>query len=73
MSRAQETFEAVMRVNGYTDFTMKNGRYTAANIQVRWKFFQLGWNMADVNRPIKTFADGQAWPVALHTNEDTAK
>lgn len=50
MSQAQQTFEAFMRTSGFDDFTMKNGRYTAANIQVRWKFFQLGWNMANINK-----------------------
>ena len=49
MSRAQQMFEAMMHTNGFTSFEMKNGRYLAANIQVRWKFFQLGWNMAMIS------------------------
>ena len=45
MSQAQQTFEAVMRVDGHTDFTMARGKYTNASLQVRWRWFQTGWEL----------------------------
>jgi hypothetical protein len=46
MSKMQQIFEAVMRGKGYTDFTQTPaGRYKAAAVQVRWSYFQMGWEM----------------------------
>lgn len=40
-------FLALMRAKGYTDEDMKmvKGRYTNANMQTRWLYFRLGWEM----------------------------
>lgn len=46
----KEIFEALMRVKGYTDFSIKNNRYTNSNLQMRWQYFQLGWEMSKVNK-----------------------
>jgi hypothetical protein len=48
MANAQTVFEALMRVKGYTNFDMRKGRYSAPNIQVRWSYFQMGWEMRGV-------------------------
>jgi hypothetical protein len=48
MSKAQQVFEAIMRTKGQTDFTQTNGRYNVGNIQTRWNYFQLGWEMREV-------------------------
>lgn len=50
MSKAQHVFEAIMRVTGHTDFTMsKDGKYNVPELQVRWAYFQLGWEMREVS------------------------
>ena len=48
MSKAQTVFEALMRGKGYTDFNTHKGRYTVPAMQVRWSYFQLGWEMRGV-------------------------
>ena len=49
MSKAQQVFEAIMRTKGHTDFTMSaTGRYNVAQLQTRWTYFQLGWEMHEV-------------------------
>ena len=48
MSKAQTVFEALMRGKGYTDFNMHKGRYTVPAMQVRWSYFQMGWEMRGV-------------------------
>jgi hypothetical protein len=49
MSKAQQVFEALMRTKGYTEFTMnKTGKYTVPSLQMRWTYFQLGWEMRGV-------------------------
>jgi hypothetical protein len=49
MKQAQSIFEALMRTKGYTDFsTNKSGKYTIPSLQVRWVYFQLGWEMRGV-------------------------
>ena len=49
MSKAQQVFEALMRTKGYTDFYQsKSGKYVVPAMQVRWAYFQLGWNMREV-------------------------
>ena len=49
MSKAQQVFEALMRSKGHTDFNMHNSKYVVPNLQVRWNYFQLGWEMAKVS------------------------
>jgi hypothetical protein len=47
MSKAQQVFEALMRPKGHTDFNMNaNGKYSVPSLQMRWSYFQLGWEMA---------------------------
>jgi len=46
---AQRVFEATMRVKGHTDFTMtRTGKYKIPALQMRWSYFQLGWEMRGV-------------------------
>ncbi len=38
-----------MRTKGHTDFLMSDtGKYTNNSLQVRWSYFQLGWEMGQV-------------------------
>lgn len=46
----KEIFESLMRVKGYTDFTIKNNRYANSNLQTRWQYFQLGWEMRGISK-----------------------
>jgi hypothetical protein len=49
MSKAQSVFEALMRSKGHTDFHQsKSGKYVVPAMQVRWAYFQLGWEMRGV-------------------------
>ena len=48
MSKAQTVFEALMRSKGHTDFATRKGRYTVPAMQVRWSYFQMGWEMRGV-------------------------
>jgi hypothetical protein len=49
MSKAQAIFEALMRSKGHTNFDMnKHGKYTIPSLQMRWSYFQLGWEMKAV-------------------------
>jgi len=48
MSKAQTVFEALMRSKGHTDFNMHNSKYSVQSLQVRWSYFQLGWEMRGV-------------------------
>ena len=49
MNQAQRVFEAIMRGKGHADFSMtKQGRYTTPSLQMRWVYFQLGWEMRAV-------------------------
>jgi hypothetical protein len=49
MTEAQRVFEAIQRSKGQTDFSKSStGRYNNAAIQVRWNYFQLGWEMRAV-------------------------
>lgn len=45
----KEIFEALMRVKGQTDFTMKGNKYLNSSMQTRWYYFQLGWTMKETN------------------------
>jgi hypothetical protein len=50
MSKAQKMFEAIMRVKGHTDFSMnKTGKYNVPALQMRWSYFQMGWEMCEVS------------------------
>ena len=47
----REVFEALMRTKGQTDFSRTHtGRYVAPNLQTRWSYFQLGWEMRGVSK-----------------------
>lgn len=51
MTHCQRIFEATMRVKGHTDFTMTaKGKYTVPQLQTRWVYFQLGWEMCEVTK-----------------------
>ena len=51
MNQAQKVFEAIQRSKGHADFTMgSSGKYNSPALQVRWNYFQLGWEMAMVNK-----------------------
>jgi len=47
----REVFEALMRTKGHADFSKTAaGRYTVPAMQVRWAYFQLGWEMRGVSK-----------------------
>lgn len=46
MTSARSVFEAIMRAKGHGDFTLEQGKYASPSMQVRWNYFQLGWEMA---------------------------
>jgi hypothetical protein len=48
MKKAQQVFEAIMRVKGHTDFSKNGDRYANGNLQVRWNYFRMGWEMKEV-------------------------
>lgn len=48
MTQAQKVFEALMRSKGHADFNMHNNKYRVPGLQVRWNYFQMGWEMAKV-------------------------
>jgi len=49
MSNAQRVFEAIMSTKGHDDFTMSaTGKYIVPGLQMRWSYFQLGWEMREV-------------------------
>jgi hypothetical protein len=49
MSKAQQVFEAIMATKGYNDFAMNaKGKYLVPALQLRWSYFQLGWEMREV-------------------------
>jgi hypothetical protein len=51
MTQAQKVFEALMLGKGYIDLSKKkDGNYSQVNIQTRWNYFRLGWNMCEVNK-----------------------
>ena len=38
-----------MRTKGHTEFAMgTTGKYLSNSVQVRWSYFQLGWEMREV-------------------------
>ena len=46
MNNPRTVFEAIMRSKGHADFTRdKHDRYNNANMQTRWNYFLLGWEM----------------------------
>lgn len=48
MTKAQQVFEALMRSKGQTSFEMRKSRYTTPAMQVRWTYFQMGWELRGV-------------------------
>lgn len=49
MTQAQRIFEAIMRTKGHADLAQDKGRYTNSNMQTRWNYFIMGWEMAKVS------------------------
>jgi hypothetical protein len=48
---AQRVFEAIMKSKGHTDFSKSiTDKYHNPSLQVRWSFFQLGWEMKDATK-----------------------
>jgi hypothetical protein len=46
MNEAKKSFEAIMRSNGKTNFSMTNtGKYVDAALQTRWRYFLMGWEL----------------------------
>jgi hypothetical protein len=51
MTQAKQVFEAIQKSKGHTDFSIgDNGKYKVVQLQVRWNYFQLGWEMAKVSK-----------------------
>lgn len=50
MKQAQSAFEALMRIDGHTDFTMQRGKYANASLQIRWRWFQTGWELRGLSK-----------------------
>jgi hypothetical protein len=50
MTKVQKVFEAIMRTKGHTDFDQTKGRYTNASLQVRWRWFQTGWELRGLSK-----------------------
>ena len=49
MNQARQVFEAIMRSKGHTKFERTStGKYKHLSLQVRWNYFQLGWEMGQV-------------------------
>lgn len=48
MTKAQQVFEALMRSKGHANFELRKGRYIVPALQVRWVYFQFGWEMREV-------------------------
>lgn len=49
MTHCQRVFEAIMRTKGHNDFSLsETGKYNVPALQVRWAYFQLGWEMSEV-------------------------
>jgi hypothetical protein len=49
MSKAQQVFEAIMAAKGHNEFAMSaKGKYLVPSLQMRWAYFQLGWEMREV-------------------------
>lgn len=47
MMQAHKIFEIMMKGNGYTDedLTRKDNGYFNPNVQTRWRYFLMGWEM----------------------------
>jgi hypothetical protein len=46
MKDARETFEILMKANGYDNLTRNDkGQYVVPSVQTRWKYFLFGWEM----------------------------
>jgi hypothetical protein len=49
MTKAQQVFEAIMATKGHDNFAMSaKGKYLVPALQLRWSYFQLGWEMREV-------------------------
>jgi hypothetical protein len=46
----QSAFEAIMRIDGHTNFAMSKGKYLNASLQMRWRWFQTGWELRGISK-----------------------
>lgn len=48
MTQAKKVFEAIMRTKGHSNFSLSDtGKYNVPALQIRWAYFQLGWEMKE--------------------------
>jgi hypothetical protein len=45
MKNPMQVFEMIMKLNGHTDFEKKGDKYVSTSMQMRWKYFLMGWEM----------------------------
>jgi hypothetical protein len=45
----RESFEAIMLSKGKVDLQRKGEGYVSPNIQVKWRYFLLGWTISRSN------------------------
>jgi hypothetical protein len=48
MTKAQQVFEAMMMARNQTNLEKVKGRYVDTNVQTRWNYFFLGWQLRGV-------------------------
>jgi hypothetical protein len=49
MDIIRKSFEAVMASKGRGEMVRNGANYKNANIQTKWRYFQLGWNLSRGN------------------------
>ncbi len=52
MNEARRVFEAMMRGNGHNDLTRTGDKYNVPSLQTRWRYFLLGWEMANATQKV---------------------
>lgn len=48
--QARLAFEALMRIDGHENFAMSKGKYLNASLQMRWRWFQTGWELRGISK-----------------------
>jgi hypothetical protein len=48
MNKPQQVFEAMMMARNQTNLEKVKGRYVDTNVQTRWNYFFLGWQLRGV-------------------------
>ena len=48
MTKPQMVFEAMMMARNQTNLEKVKGRYVDTNVQTRWNYFFLGWQLRGV-------------------------